>query len=209
MKNHIDVSVIIPAYNAAGTIGCLVNKILSETRVSIELNIVDDGSVDGTASVLHQIHDERLILIGQANQGVYAERNVALDIHRGEWVVFLDADDDIANGFIEKRWQAAIASQADVVLFNGWHSGADHHRRAVHRKQPYGETLSGHEWIRHCVTHREWPHYLWLQMVRSSYIRQHHCTSSPAGASKTFSGRFILRRVMAGFAHGMLKITSI
>jgi glycosyltransferase involved in cell wall biosynthesis len=173
MKNKIDASVIIPAYNAAETIGSLVNKILSETRVVIELIVIDDGSTDETANALRQIHDDRLILIEQANQGVYAARNAALDIHRGEWVIFLDADDDIVNGFIEKRWQTATASQADVVLFNGWHSGADQHRRAVHGKQPYGAMLSGHEWIRHCVIHREWPHYLWLQMIRSSYIRQH------------------------------------
>ena len=171
MKNKIDVSIIIPAYNAAATIGRLVNKILSETRVAIELIVINDGSTDGTDHALHQIYDDRLILIEQANQGVYAARNAALALHQGEWVIFLDADDDIADGFIEKRWQAASALQADVMIFNGWHSGADNHRRAVHRKQSYGATLSGHEWIRHCVTRREWSHYLWLQMVRSSYVR--------------------------------------
>lgn len=184
MKNRIDVSVIIPAYNAAETIVSLVNKILSETRVAIELIVVDDGSTDGTANVIRQIKDERLALIKQANQGVYAARNAALALHRGEWIVFLDADDDITDGFIEKRWQAAIESQADVVIFNGWHSGADRHRRAVHRKQPYGVTLSGHEWIRHCVTHREWPHYLWLQTVRSSYIKQHSLHFQPGRSHK-------------------------
>lgn len=173
MKNRIDISVIIPAYNAAATIGRLVNKILSETRVAIELIVVDDGSTDGTGNVTRQIHDDRLILIEQANQGVYAARNAALALHKGGWVIFLDADDDIVDGFIEKRWQAAIASQADALIVNGWHSGADHHRRAVHTKQPYRAILSGHEWIRHCFTRREWPHYLWLQMIRSSYITQH------------------------------------
>jgi glycosyltransferase involved in cell wall biosynthesis len=184
MKNKIDVSIIIPAYNAAETIGRLVNKILSETHVAIELIVVDDGSTDDTGNVLRRIQDDRLILIEQTNQGVYAARNTALDIHRGEWVVFLDADDDIADGFIEKRWQVATASQADVVIFNGWHSGADNHLRAVHTKQPYEATLSGHEWIRHCVIHREWPHYLWLQMVRSSYIKQHSLHFQPGKSHK-------------------------
>ncbi|AFP68430.1 glycosyltransferase [Enterobacter kobei] len=184
MKNKIDVSVIIPAYNAAETIGCLVNKILSETRIAIELIVVDDGSTDGTANVICQIKDERLVLIEQANQGVYAARNTALTLHRGEWVIFLDADDDIADGFIEKRWQTASTSQADIVIFNGWHSGADQHRIAVHRKQPYATTLSGHEWIRHCVTRREWPHYLWLQMVRASYIKQHSLHFQPGKSHK-------------------------
>lgn len=109
MKNKIDVSVIIPAYNAAETIDSLVNKIFSEPRVAIELIVINDGSTDGTDHALHQIHDDRLILIEQANQGVYAARNTALALHQGEWVIFLDADDDIADGFIEKRWQAASA----------------------------------------------------------------------------------------------------
>ncbi|ELY5848363.1 glycosyltransferase [Cronobacter turicensis] len=127
---------------------------------------------------------DRLILIEQANQGVYAARNAALALHQGEWVIFLDADDDIADGFIKKRWQAATTSQADVIIFNSWHSDADHHRRAVHRKQPYGANLSGHEWMRHCVTRREWPHYLWLQMIRSSYVRQHSLRFQPGRSHK-------------------------
>ncbi|WP_247672776.1 glycosyltransferase family 2 protein, partial [Citrobacter werkmanii] len=86
MKNKIDVSIIIPAYNAAATIGCLVNKILSEPHVAIELIVVDDGSTDGTGNIIRQIHDDRLTLIERANQGVYAARNAALALHQGEWV---------------------------------------------------------------------------------------------------------------------------
>ncbi|MCL7653817.1 glycosyltransferase, partial [Klebsiella pneumoniae] len=66
MKNKIDVSVIIPTYNAAVTIGSLVNKILSEPHLAIELIVVDDGSTDETGNVLRQIHDDRLIRIEQA-----------------------------------------------------------------------------------------------------------------------------------------------
>jgi glycosyltransferase involved in cell wall biosynthesis len=162
------VSVIIPAYNAASTIGTLASKILHETRVDIELIIVNDGSTDDTSSIVKSILDERVILLEQENQGVYAARNAALAIHRGEWVIFLDADDDVADEFVYTRWQTAIKAQADVIIFNAWHSS-----KAVHKKQPYGLSLSGHDWVQHCVTHKEWPHYLWLQMVKSSYIKQH------------------------------------
>lgn len=70
MKNKIDVSVIIPAYNAAATIGCLINKIISKTRVAIELIVIDDGSADGIGNILRPIHDDQLILIEQANHVV-------------------------------------------------------------------------------------------------------------------------------------------
>ena len=178
----IDVSTIIPVYNAADTLAGLIATILSETRVNIELIIVNDGSVDGTGSIVRDIRDSRIILIEQNNQGVYAARNTALDIHRGEWVIFLDADDDVEDGFIFERWQAAVKTQADVAIFNAWRTDSGSFRAPVHTRQPYGQTSSGHDWIRHCVTHREWPHYLWLQIIRSSYLRQ-HALSFQAGKS--------------------------
>lgn len=175
MKNKIDVSIIIPVFNAQDTIGHMVHKLLSEQTLSIEVIVVDDGSADDTWTILSTITDERLILIRQENQGVYAARNAALAIHCGEWVVFLDADDQIADGFLQGRLRAAHAAQADVAVSNGWRADSTCHQCSpVHRKQPYGQTLTGQEWIRHCVRIREWPHYLWLQLTRSAYIREHN-----------------------------------
>jgi len=200
-SERIDVSIIIPVFNAAGTIGSLITKILSETRVVVELIIVNDGSTDDTGKLIRTIHDDRIILIEQENEGVYAARNAALNIHRGEWVIFLDADDDVEDGFIYKRWQDAITNQADVAIFNAWRTGSASSTTAVHVKQPCGRTLSGHDWIRHCVMHSEWPHYLWLQIIRSSYIRLHSLSFQSGKSHKdilwtihlaTSNGRFYL-----------------
>jgi glycosyltransferase involved in cell wall biosynthesis len=174
MKPKIDVSVIIPAFNAQASIGLLVHKLLSEQMLSIEVIIVDDGSTDETWVRLRAITDERLILIHQENQGVYAARNAALAVHSGKWVVFLDADDRIVDGFLQERLRIAREAQADVAVFNGWRADSTGHQRSpVHHKQPYGQTLTGQQWIRHCVSQCEWPHYLWLQLARSAYIRKH------------------------------------
>ena len=175
METKIDVSVIIPAFNAQATIGYLVHKLLSEQTLSIEVIVVDDGSTDETWTILSAITDERLMLIHQENQGVYAARNAALAVHGGEWVVFLDADDQVADGFLQERLRVAHEAQADVAVFNGWRADSTGHQCApVHHKQPYGQTLTGQQWIRHCVKQREWPHYLWLQITRSAYIREHN-----------------------------------
>ncbi|MEA5206325.1 glycosyltransferase [Enterobacter mori] len=174
MKPEIDISVIIPAFNAVASIGGLVRTLLSETGIRAEVIVVDDGSTDETWDILSAITGERLILIRQENQGVYAARNAALAVHRGEWVVFLDADDWIDADFLQERLRMAREAQADVAVFNGWRAdSAGHHRAPVHHKQLYGQTLTGQQWIRHCVSQREWPHYLWLQLTRSVYIREH------------------------------------
>lgn len=175
MKLKIDVSVIIPAFNAQTTISHLVHKLLSEQTLRMEVIVVDDGSTDETWTLLSAITDERLMLIHQENQGVYAARNAALAVHGGEWVVFLDADDQVADGFLQERLRIAREAQADVAVFNGWRADCTGHQRSpVHHTQPYGQTLTGQQWIRHCVSQREWPHYLWLQIIRSAYIRKHN-----------------------------------
>lgn len=88
--------------------------------------------------------------------------------------MFLDADDQVADGFLQERLRAAHETQADVAVFNGWRADNDGLQRSpVHCKQPYGQLLTGQQWIRHCVKQREWPHYLWLQLSRSAYIREH------------------------------------
>ncbi|WP_054178778.1 glycosyltransferase [Trabulsiella odontotermitis] len=180
-----DISVIIPVFNAAACIGDLVRSLLSEQAVNMEVIVVDDGSTDETWAVLCAITDERLITLHQENQGVYAARNAALAVHRGEWVVFLDADDQITGDFLQKRLYTARTTQADVVIFNGWHvSSTGERRRAVHHRQPYVSTLTGYEWIRHCVSQKEWPHYLWLQIVRSAYIRDNNLRFQPGKSHK-------------------------
>jgi glycosyltransferase involved in cell wall biosynthesis len=168
--DKIAVTVIIPVFNADDTIMDLINLVCEETRINIEVIIINDGSVDDTTERLKTISDDRVIIIEQENKGVYFARNVALKIHKGEWVIFLDADDRVSKGFIYERLQLAKRERADVVIFNAWHAGAK--LSNIHNNQPYGKRITGFEWIKHCVKHHEWPHYLWLQIVKSEYIKK-------------------------------------
>ncbi len=167
---NTDVTVIIPVFNAAETILDLIEFICEETRITLEIIIINDGSTDDTADRLKSISDDRIIILEQENKGVYFARNAALKMHKGKWIVFLDADDRVSNGFIYERLQIAKRECADVIIFNAWHSGTE--LSDIHNKQPYGKKLSGFEWIKFCVENDEWPHYLWLQMVRSEYIKK-------------------------------------
>lgn len=89
------VSVIIPAWNRAGTILEAIHSVLSQTFVSLEVIVVDDGSTDGTAAAVRERHgaDPRVVLLSQANQGPAAARNAGIGRARGELIAFLDSDD--------------------------------------------------------------------------------------------------------------------
>jgi glycosyltransferase involved in cell wall biosynthesis len=89
----IRVSTIIPAYNSALTIARAVDSALAQTCKDQEIIVVNDGSTDGTAGILEN-YGQTIIAISQPNRGRAAARNAGLAIARGEYIAFLDADDE-------------------------------------------------------------------------------------------------------------------
>jgi glycosyltransferase involved in cell wall biosynthesis len=89
------VSVIVPAYNAAETIGETLDSALAQTHVDLEVIVVNDGSTDGTIDVVRARarSDARIRLIEQENSGVAAARNRGIEAARGTFIAPLDADD--------------------------------------------------------------------------------------------------------------------
>lgn len=87
------VSVIIPTYNRAATVGNAIESALCQTFSDLEVIVVDDGSSDGTDKILEETYGDRIRYFAQANQGVSAARNKGLAEARGEWIALLDSDD--------------------------------------------------------------------------------------------------------------------
>jgi glycosyltransferase involved in cell wall biosynthesis len=100
------VSVIIPAYNAIATLDAAIGSVLAQTYPDFELIVVNDGSSDGTAEVLRGYGD-RIRVIEQENGGAASARNAALEIARGDYIAFLDADD---------LWKAELLAKLVPVL---------------------------------------------------------------------------------------------
>jgi glycosyltransferase involved in cell wall biosynthesis len=87
------ISVVIAAYNASATIERAVRSVLAQRRRADEILVVDDGSTDGTADIVRQFGSE-VRLLSQANGGASVARNRGIEAAGGEWVAFLDADDE-------------------------------------------------------------------------------------------------------------------
>lgn len=88
-------SVIVPVYNAEKYIGRCIESILAQVKVNLELIVVDDGSSDKSLKILDSYarNDHRVILVHKENGGVSSARNAGLNVAKGKWVAFVDADD--------------------------------------------------------------------------------------------------------------------
>jgi glycosyltransferase involved in cell wall biosynthesis len=87
------VSVLIPAYNASQHIAGAVNSALQQDGVAVEVIVVDDGSTDDTLAVLEPFH-HRIHVLRQKNSGQAIARDRAAQMAKGQWLAFLDADDE-------------------------------------------------------------------------------------------------------------------
>ena len=101
-KSQPDISVIIPAFNRAHTLPKALDSVLSQTLKPREIIVVDDGSTDETNAVLANYPG--LCIISQDNRGVSAARNVGIEKAGGEWLAFLDSDDEWLKEKLEKQW---------------------------------------------------------------------------------------------------------
>jgi glycosyltransferase involved in cell wall biosynthesis len=89
------ISVIIPVYNRRRWVGRAIRSVRSQSLTNCEILVVDDGSTDGTAEgVDTEFGTDVRLLVQPVNQGVSAARNYGIRQSRGEWLAFLDSDDE-------------------------------------------------------------------------------------------------------------------
>lgn len=127
------VSVIVPAYNAEGTVRETLDSALAQTYKNIEVIVVDDGSTDGTGNIIREMarRDGRIRTIKQANAGVAAARNAGIRSSAGDFVAPLDADDLWHPSCIEKRMAVLLSGGSNMAAVYASHRVIDEDSRVI------------------------------------------------------------------------------
>ena len=117
---NIDISVIIPVYNAEEYLPACIESVFRQGSLRLELIIVNDGSTDGSEMISDHYanRDNRIKVIHQENRGACAAINAGLELAQGEFIAFLDNDDWVKENSLFELYREASIHQADLVKGN-------------------------------------------------------------------------------------------
>ena len=115
----VKISVIVPVYNGERFIEPVMNSLLSQTFQETQFIFVNDGSKDRTGELLEEYarqYPEKIVVITQENGGVSVARNTGLRYATGEYIAFVDADDQLHPQYFEVLYQHASAESGRIAV---------------------------------------------------------------------------------------------
>jgi glycosyltransferase involved in cell wall biosynthesis len=115
------VSVVIPSFNHRPYIGAAIESVFAQGYSPVELIVVDDGSVDGSAAWVAEKYGSRVgTIISRPNRGAHAAINEGIEKARGKFVAILNSDDVYAPGRLSRLVDAANAENLDIAFSDVW-----------------------------------------------------------------------------------------
>ncbi len=116
--NKVKVSVVVPVYKVEKYLKRCVDSILNQTLKEIEIILVDDGSPDKCGEICDSFAeiDNRIKVVHKSNGGLSSARNAGINVASGEYIGFVDSDDDIDINMYEKMYSAALKHKVDFVM---------------------------------------------------------------------------------------------
>ena len=144
------ISLIVPIYNVENYLRMCLDSIANQTYSNIEILLVNDGSLDGSAAICQEfvVRDSRFHYIEKENGGLSDARNVGITRAQGDFLSFVDSDDWIEPTYVEDLYRAALLNDAEVVVSNYQEFHQERNVYLIHLFEDYYEThYSGEELI--------------------------------------------------------------
>lgn len=114
----IPISVIVAIYNAQKTLPRLIDSLKAQTMTGFEVLLIDDGSTDASGSICDEVSesDDRFKVFHKPNEGIGTTRQFGIEHAQGEYSIHADADDWVEPDYLEKLYNKAMETGADMVI---------------------------------------------------------------------------------------------
>ncbi len=172
----IHISIIIPVFNAEAYIKECLNSVLNQRYKNIEIICIDDGSTDSSAQIIEKYcHlDPRIKYLYKNHTNAADARNIGLEIATGEYILFLDSDDFLADDALKQLSNIAAGTNADIVvsqykLFDNKTNRKQATTYGIHtkKKNPFNITM---------LTEKQFEFTniaVWNKLYRSDFLKSH------------------------------------
>jgi glycosyltransferase involved in cell wall biosynthesis len=142
------VSILIPAFNSESWIAESIKSAIEQTWERKEIIVVDDGSSDGTLAAARRFESENVMVVTQENQGAASARNRAVELSRGNYIQWLDADDVLAPDKIAIQMELSAKNGSERSLYSSeWAEFSYRTDRAQFCPNSLWRDLSPVEWL--------------------------------------------------------------
>ncbi len=189
-KSGVAVSVVVPVYNTELYLRECLDSILDSTMDSFEVLCVNDGSTDGSLSILreYQRKDSRIVLLdSRKNRGLANTRNAAFDIARGEYICCVDSDDWIEPDHLEKTYAYAKYFDLEMLFFDAavhfdspeLKERFDKASRQYTSATDLGAPRSGTQLLLDMIDSRTYRANMCLQLLKREHLDRHHLRLYP------------------------------
>lgn len=177
------ISIIVPVYNVAQFLSITLDSILNQQYINYEIILINDGSTDESAEIAQRYasNDQRIVFIDKCNEGVATTRNKGLEVSRGNYIMFLDADDIIYPNTLDKIAAMLRTTNADLLRFE--HQTIDEEGNELYpnynirrRKKYVGCELDAATFMNKILLNE---YYMCLNIFKSSLIKSHHISFLP------------------------------
>lgn len=128
-------SIIIPAYNAEKTIENTINSVINQSYGNWEIVVVENGSIDFTNSVVGKFLNDKRISLIHSKKGVSFARNKGIENSTGEWILFLDADDELPLNTLDLYNNVSDHNNVDIIV--GQYESGDGTLEIIENKDEY------------------------------------------------------------------------
>lgn len=144
-------TIIIPVYNNETTIERCLISVCKQTYSDIEIIVVNDGSVDNSEEKILSIKDNRIKYLSQQNMGPSVARNKGLELSKGDYILFVDADDYLKPDMLEILFTTAQKNNAQIVNCNIYRMHSD--KKFTQIREPYKENQNWQDFYKNFLLH--------------------------------------------------------